>query len=219
MEGVYDWQKPLEIPRHDEPEAEKRLQTAMEQAVRRSGMPMAVKALSFKLMDAVQHPDTDAMIFGFLSEGRSQGTYGVPLRVEVFPQDSIRRRRRAFIFQLDGAVCVVAERNPYHEDSPGHDMVEIERIQGWPEGVRHMCIYVAKTLRASSAWELKMAEELEVLAPLGTRSGFRGPDKYAFIRGKLAGEEGLEAIETDEAYLRGHKEGRTIFILSHPAMR
>ncbi|MFA5186163.1 MAG: hypothetical protein WC551_06760 [Patescibacteria group bacterium] len=219
MEGVYDWQKPLEIPRHDEPEAEKKLQTAMEQAVRKFGMPVAVKALSFKLMNTVQHPDTDAMIFGFLSEGRSQGTYGVPLRVEVFPQDSIRRRRRVYIFWLDGRVIVEAECDEYHALSSGPDLVEVERVQGWPEAVRHMFTYIAQILRASAAWELKLAEDLEVLAPRGKRLGTIGPDKSAFARGKLAGEAGLEAVETDEAYLRGHKEGRTIFVMNHPAMR
>lgn len=203
MEDAYEWQKPLEIPRHDEPEAGKKLQTVMEQAVGRLRFPDPLPPGNVRLMETVDHPDTGSSILAFLAQGASRAIYDVPLRVDIFPRDAIRRRKRAYVFHPDGFVIVEAERDGYRMHSDGLDSVEVGRIQGWPEAVRHMFLYIAQVLRDSVRWEIQLAESLEVLAPRGARSIGGDADRFAFARGKLAGEAGLDAAEIGEAYLRG----------------
>ena len=162
---MYEWQKPLDIPRHSDPKAPSKLLLAMKDAAARLRSPVQQPAC-MDFMDGVRHPDMNGDIISFTSRG-SQTIHGAPLRVDVFPRDTFRGRHRAYTFHLDGRVVVEAERNPYRESAAGPDLKEDGRIQGWPEGVSHMFRYIAQTLRASADWEIQTAENLEIMDPEG----------------------------------------------------
>lgn len=212
MAQAYDWQAALKIPEHDEPEADKKLQAAMEQAVERLRHPWALRPAPVLFIARVVHPDSDAEIMSFPTNLRSWDRYNVPLRVEVFPQDTVRRRRRTYLFKHDGMVIVERQRDVYGERSEGPETVEAERLQGWPQGVRHLFRHMAEVMRASARWELELAESLEVMA-------FEDGDVSRYERGKRDGGAGLSPTDATLAYLKGYAEGREQFILNNPAMR
>jgi len=211
MAQEFDRNKLLDIPRHDEPEASDKLQQVLVRLVERLSVPEPEPSEIPGCQEAISHPDTDAVVLAVQTNGRERGVSESPLRVSVFPQDSIHRRRRTYVFRSDGTVSIEAKRDRRHELSPGPDSITQETVEGWPEGVRHLLRYVVGVLRDSARWETELAENLEIQAAIDGSSGYE--------RGRRDGAAGLDPKENSLGYLMGHVEGRDYYILKNPANR
>jgi len=161
---MYDWQKPLQIPQYDEPNAGKRLNETLCEVFEKLRFPEPEsKGISVRLAWAMTHPDFGTQIawlpiWDFNMTSICEESV---LVVHVCHAKSPRLRSRTYAFKQDGKVVI----NYPHAKDPDHDqeLPSEEHIQGWPQGVRHMLKYVAQVLRQSASWEISLAENLEVL--------------------------------------------------------
>lgn len=151
------------FPRHDEPEAEKKLRSAFEHLAEAISPRPPLETGGVYMGWFIHHPDFDSSILCF-SNFSSMHDENADLVIEVFNQDSRRRRRRRFLFRNDGSVEVQKPRDKYHEKSEGPDSVPNRTIQGWPEAARYLCGYIAKVMREAASWEMEIAAAFETQA-------------------------------------------------------
>ena len=160
---MYEWHKPVAVPRHDELDAGKKLIDYLIKVVQDLGSPEPEPPCKgMRIAWSITHPDLAACLLHFLIF-RDIGTNEVPVMVEVLPPDTARQRGRVYSFRADGTVCV---DNPQAERAAATELKPKEEwLLSWPEGVRHMFLHLALALRQSADWETRLAENLEIMAP------------------------------------------------------
>ncbi len=146
---MFEWHEPIKVPRHDEPDALRRLESILAQL--------------FDSLGCLSHPDFNCPLVTIWSH---DGLTGRCLRVGLFLKGAVRHRYRQYCisFSPDGSVEIVTEHDDKNDVSSA-GRKQNQKVQGWPQGVRHMLQYMAQVLRASASWEISLAENLEVLAP------------------------------------------------------
>jgi hypothetical protein len=147
----------IQFPQHTDSYAKTRLLKVLYEVRQAFGVPDDKVTIR---CEQLPHPDFECPLMCIYPEGKD--AVG-PLWVTLFPRDTIHRRRRTYTFLVDGKVKISDERESRHVHSAGPDDKELEVIDGWPQGTRHLIQYLVQVFRESASWEQAVAKNLEAL--------------------------------------------------------
>ncbi|MFA4954645.1 MAG: hypothetical protein WC641_05005 [Patescibacteria group bacterium] len=147
----------IQFPQHTDPYAKTSLLKVLEEVRQAFGSPVDKVTI---WCEQLPHPDFECPLMCIYPCGM---TIVGPLSVTLFPRDTIRRRRRTYAFQIDGKVKISDERESRHVHSAGPDDKELEVVDDWPQGTRHLIRYLAQVFKESASWEQTVAKNLEAL--------------------------------------------------------